>query len=146
MMVFMAVKTHVMAKCGRLLHHSNQTGSFNSLAPRRFEEKFWQVIFKLISLINGWGISCEIARRWVSLDFTDGQSTLVQVMAWCRQATSHYLSQCWPRSLSPYGITRPLWVNMSSNHGSLDKVKATSGHIVANKSHTECEWKQVLWR
>ena len=37
-----------------------------------------------------------------------GQSTLVQVMAWCRQATSHYLSQCWPRSLSPYGVTRPL--------------------------------------
>ena len=23
-------------------------------------------------------------------DFTDDQSTLVQVMAWCRQATSHY--------------------------------------------------------
>ena len=54
----------------------------------------------------------------------------VQVMAWCRQATthylsqcclsqccqccltapSHYLSQCWPRSLSPYGVTRPQWV------------------------------------
>ena len=32
-------------------------------------------------------------------------------MAWCRQATSHYLSQCWPRSLSPYGITKPQWVN-----------------------------------
>ena len=45
------------------------------------------------------------------LDFTDDQSTLVQVMAWCRQATSHYLSQCWPRSLSPYGVTRPQWVN-----------------------------------
>ena len=29
------------------------------------------------------------------LDFTDDQSTLVQVMAWCHQATSHYLSQCW---------------------------------------------------
>ena len=27
-------------------------------------------------------------------------------MAWCRQATSHYLSQCRPRSLSPYGVTR----------------------------------------
>ena len=37
-------------------------------------------------------------------------STLVQVMAWCRQATSHYPSQCWPRSLSPYGVTRPEWV------------------------------------
>ena len=37
-------------------------------------------------------------------------STLVQVMAWCRQATSHYLSQCWPRYVSPYGVTRPQWV------------------------------------
>ena len=42
----------------------------------------------------------------MSLDLTDDKSTLVQVMAWCHQATSHYLSQCWPRSLSPYGITR----------------------------------------
>ena len=29
-------------------------------------------------------------------DLTEDKSTLVQVMAWCRQATSHYLSQCWP--------------------------------------------------
>ena len=42
----------------------------------------------------------------------DDKSTLVQVMAWCHQATSHYLSQCWPRSLSPYGIPRPQWVNL----------------------------------
>ena len=34
-------------------------------------------------------------------------------MAWCRQATSHYLSQCWPRSLSPFGVTRPQWVKPS---------------------------------
>ena len=47
----------------------------------------------------------------MSLDLTDDESTLVQVMAWCRQATSHYLSQCWHRSLSPYGVTRPHWVN-----------------------------------
>ena len=33
-------------------------------------------------------------------------------MAWCRQATSHYLSQCWPRSLAPYGVTKPQWVNL----------------------------------
>ena len=30
--------------------------------------------------------------------------TLVQVMVWCPQATGHYLSQCWPRSLLSYGI------------------------------------------
>ena len=47
----------------------------------------------------------------MSLDFTDDQSTLFQVMAWCCQATSHYLSQCWLRSLSQYGVTRPQWVN-----------------------------------
>ena len=45
------------------------------------------------------------------LDFTDDESTLVQVMVWCRQAANHYLSQCWPRSLPLYGITRPQWVN-----------------------------------
>ena len=33
-------------------------------------------------------------------------------MAWCRQATSHYMSQCLPRSLVPYGVTRPQWVNL----------------------------------
>ena len=47
----------------------------------------------------------------MTLDFTDGKSTLVQVMAWCPQATSHHLSQCWPRSMSPNGVTRPQWVN-----------------------------------
>ena len=25
------------------------------------------------------------------------KSTLAQVMVWCHQATSHYLSQCWPK-------------------------------------------------
>ena len=32
-------------------------------------------------------------------------------MAWCCQATSYYLNQCCPRSLSPDGVTRPQWVN-----------------------------------
>ena len=55
-------------------------------------------------------VSYEIARRWMPLDFTDVESTLVQVMAWRRQATSHYLTQCWPRSMSPNDVTRPQWV------------------------------------
>ena len=89
-----------------LKHHA-----LNSLAPGKFERNFRYVIFKQILLIAGWGISCEIAQIWMSVDFTDGQSTLVQVMAWCLQATSHYLSQCWLRSKLPYGVTRPHWVN-----------------------------------
>ena len=43
----------------------------------------------------------------MSLDLSDDKSTLVQVMAWCHQATSHYLSQRWSSFLSPYVITRP---------------------------------------
>ena len=83
----------------------------NSLAPGKFEWNFRHVIFKQILVVDGWGISCEIALIWMSLDFTDDQSTLVHAMAWCRQAASHYLSQCWPSSLVPYGVTRPQWVN-----------------------------------
>ena len=52
--------------------------------------------------------------RWMPLDLTDDKSTLVQVMSWCRQATSHYLCQCWPRSMSPNGVTRPQWVDIQS--------------------------------
>ena len=50
---------------------------------------------------------------WMSQNTFDDKSTLVQVMAWCHQATSHYLNQCWHRSMLLYGITRPLWVNTS---------------------------------
>ena len=43
----------------------------------------------------------------MSWDLNDDKLTLVQAMAWCRQATSHYLSQCWPRSMLPYGVNWP---------------------------------------
>ena len=76
--------------------------NFNSSTPGKWNFKY--VIFKWISVIDGWGISCDIAPTWMSLDFADDQSTLVP------SGTSHYLSQCWPRSLSPYGVTRPEWV------------------------------------
>ena len=103
--------------------------SHHSLAPGKFEWNFRHVIFKQILVIYGWGISCEIALIWMSLDFTDDQSTLVQVMAWCRQATSHYLIQCWPISLSPYGFTSPQWVNYTDINSSVNLIYIhESGH------------------
>ena len=83
---------------------------FNSLAPGRFDWNFKLRIFMLILVIGGWGIFREIALRWKSEGLPDDKSILGQVMAWCRQATSHYLSQCWPRSMSPHGVTWPQWV------------------------------------
>ena len=65
-------------------------------------------------MTDGCDISSEIALWWTSLDLSDDKSTLVQVMAWCRQATSHYLNQCWPRSLLPYGVAMPQWAKVNS--------------------------------
>ena len=63
-------------------------------------------------MIDGWCISGEIALRWKSLDLIDDDTApLVQVMALCRQTASHYLSQCWHRSVSLYGVTRLQWVS-----------------------------------
>ena len=76
-------------------------GCLNSVVPGSCEWNFRSVIFKVISVLDGWGIVCEIAFRWMSLDLTDDNSTLVQVMAWCHQATSHYLNHNWPRYLTP---------------------------------------------
>ena len=42
------------------------------------------------------------------------KSALLQVMAWCFKAQSHYLIQRWPRSMSLYGVTRPQWVNLAA--------------------------------
>ena len=75
-------------------------------------ENLNQILHKFISVIDGWS---EIALRWLSWDLSDYKSTLVQVRAWCRQATSHCLSQCWPSSMLPYlyGITRSQWDNFN---------------------------------
>ena len=43
----------------------------------------------------------------MSLNLNVKLSTLVQVMAQWHKATSHYLSQCWPRSMSQHSVTRP---------------------------------------
>ena len=80
----------------------------NSLAPGRCINNLESVIFKHMSRIK---FMSKIALRSVPQNITNEKSTLVQVMGWCRQVPSHYLSRSWPRSLSPYGITRPQWVN-----------------------------------
>ena len=91
----------------------------NSLAPGRSQCHFENVIFNLALLIGTFKSSYDNVLRWMPQNLTDDKLTLVQVMAWCRQATSHYLNQCWPRSPTPYGITRPQWVK---NHGGVTLV------------------------
>ena len=70
---------------------------------------FKNVIFNLALLVGILKSPYDNVLRWMPQYFTDDKSTLVQVMAWCHQATNHYLNQCWPRSPTPYGVTRPQW-------------------------------------
>ena len=99
---------------------------FNSLAPEGFEYSLKLINFKLISTINILSIFCEIAIRWMPQHLTDHWSTLVQLMAWCRQATSHYLSQCWPRPC---------------------RHMASLGHIELNNEYTQiCPYPGIFWQ
>ena len=120
--------------------------AINSLVPGRFWFNFRQVIFKLTSVNGGWSISYEIALRWIPLDLTNDKSTLVQVMAWCRQAASHYLSQCWPRSLSPNGLTRPQWVNFYSSLAKQFNMQRVESHQVMHKYHWMFSVSFIAWR
>ena len=61
----------------------------------------------LNAMTDYWGISCEITLRWMSLNFTDHKSTLAQMMAWIVRREAIAPSQFRPRSMSPYGGTRP---------------------------------------
>ena len=57
----------------------------------------------------------EIVLKWTPQNTFDDESTFVQVMAWCLEAPSHYLSQCWLRFTSPYIIISPQWVKQWSS-------------------------------
>ena len=58
----------------------------------------WKILMECrissVQVIDGLGVPYEITLRWMSQNLTDDKSTLAEVMAWCRQMPSHYLSQC----------------------------------------------------
>ena len=63
-----------------ILVQLQQLPLINSLSPGKFERNFRHVILVIdlvILVTDGWGICCEIALIWMSLDFTNDQSTLV---------------------------------------------------------------------
>ena len=79
---------------------------FSSSCGRNFKS----ILFKFIKNDSNLRTHCEIGLRWMSQCLVNGKS-LVQLMVWCRQPTSHHLVQSWPRFVSPYdGVTMPQWV------------------------------------
>ena len=57
-------------------------------------------------------ISREPALKWMQQNSFDDESSLVHAMAWCRQATSNHLSQCWP----PHVVIRSRWMKLLRVH------------------------------
>ena len=53
--------------------------------------------------------------RWMPQNSADNKPTLVQAMAWCHQATSHYPGQCLSRFMSPYDVTKPQRIQLDNN-------------------------------
>ena len=83
---------------------------FNSLTPGRWSSHFENVIFDLmfqIDIMSSWEIVLMPQNYWL---VNSGSG-----MAWCRQATSHYLSQCLHSYISPYGVTSPQRVKWHLN-------------------------------
>ena len=68
---------------------------------------FWNPWYRIVV----WAVAVKLLSDKCKKTLTNEKSTLVQIMVWCRQATRHYLSQCWPRSMSPYGVSRPQQIN-----------------------------------
>ena len=87
-----------------MIYTPYETLYFNSLIPGGSSNSK-NVISKQMLWIKFISTSCELLFRWMpqgTSDGTDHKSALVRAMAWCCQATSHYLSKCWPRSMSPH--------------------------------------------
>ena len=82
--------------------HIRWTASENEIAfwkkwPSHLRVK--SVISEPMLRISSWALlTCMLLSSFVSF---------VQVMAWCRQTTSHFLSQFWHRSMSPLAPLAP---------------------------------------
>ena len=109
--------------------------ALKSLVTGRCGSNFKIVIFEDILHIKLLCSAREIALMWMPQTIFDDKSTLIQIMAWSRQPTSHNLSQCWPRSISPYGITKPQWVNTESCHDASFIVIGKAGWSLFPTSH-----------
>ena len=126
-----------------------QTATINLNGTWDIWIKFYMSYFQTDLVIDSWGISREVALRWMSMELSNEKSTLFQVTAWCRQATSRCLSQYSRRSISLYGVSRPQWVNtlklawngphsLPWRHNGLDSV--------SNHQHHHCLLSRLFGR
>ena len=96
--------THILSHNLIVLKLWNLGSEFSNHSEIQLASQQQSICYRLSS----WAL---LAFEWMPQNTFDDKSTLVQVMAWCHQAPSRYLSRCRPRSMLPYGVTMPQWVN-----------------------------------
>ena len=79
-----------------------------SLTSERCGTTSQRILFRHLVKCSSFATRCDITLKWKLRRLTNEKSSLV--MIYCRQGISHYLSQSRPRSISPYGVSRPQWV------------------------------------
>ena len=106
---------HIVESCDNIIHILSVMVEWEcpllvyTLAADRCGCKLKFLIFTLTSRIDIFGISFEISLRRMPQILIYIQSILVEIMPWCLIASSHYLIQWWPSSMSPYGVNGSQW-------------------------------------
>ena len=67
----------------------------------------WMFVYFIIILSRSQQFPNSSSQNQVELGEWATGHFMHWVMAWSHQATSHYLIKCWPKSMSPYYVTRP---------------------------------------
>ena len=83
----------------------------NTLRWRQNGRQFPDDKFKCISFDENVWISLKMSMKFVPKVRINNITSLVLIMAWCGQATSHYLNQWWFILLTHICVTWPRWVN-----------------------------------
>ena len=86
----------------------------NTMRPSQSGSLFPDDIFKYISMNENVWISNKIEPKFVPKGSINNIPTLVQIMAWHHQVTSHYLKQWWSSFMTQICVTWPQWVKCQS--------------------------------
>ena len=89
-MAFVGIQCMRSLGCG-----GASTKELNTLRPNQNGRHFADDILKCIFLNENTWILIEISLKFVPKGSINNIPALVQIMAWCRQVTSHYLNQVW---------------------------------------------------
>ena len=86
--------------------------NFRALLTNWGRDKMAYEIFKCTFLDE---TCCILIKKNISVKYVrkgpiDNNPAFVQIMAWRRKATSHSLTQWWPRLLTHICVSRPQWV------------------------------------